>query len=260
MTAGIEHADLTFETMHGAIDQRLAQGYAGVVEQIARREVVGAVDHHIHAVEQPFDVAGTDALGHGFDARAWIQCGQRARRGFDLGRADGRFGMQNLPLQVAAVDHVVVGNPQGAHARRGEIVRRWRTQTARADQQHACRFERALPCKPHLRKTKMARIAFGEVRVDAIGRLDQRQPLRSPTLRSARHGDGLGISLHRQRFGGAQRAHAALADQQDFDRAVRQMRGRIGDQRIHRDTARAFRHSRRAFVHLAYVDQHSAAA
>ena len=113
MAAGVEHADLSLETMHRAVYQRLAELHAGVVEQVARREVVGAVDDDIDAVQQAFDIAAGDALGDGLDAGARIERASASPAAEStFGIADARVGVQDLPLQVAAVDDVVVGDAQ----------------------------------------------------------------------------------------------------------------------------------------------------
>ena len=175
MTAGIEYADLSLETMHCAVHQRLAELHAGVVKQITRGEIVGTVDDEIDAVEQTFDVIAAHTLGDGIDARAWIERGQCKRCGFDFPHTDARFGMQNLSLQIAAVHDIVVGDPQRADACSRKIVRRRRTKPACADQQHACGFEFALAFNTDLRQTQMTRIALGEIRVDVADRRYQRQ-------------------------------------------------------------------------------------
>ena len=59
--------------MHGAVHQRLAQMDAGVVEQVARGEIVGTVDDDVDTRQQTLDVVGTDALRDRFDVNAWIQ-------------------------------------------------------------------------------------------------------------------------------------------------------------------------------------------
>src|SRR5690606_41408436 len=62
--------------LHGAIDQRLAQLHAGIIEQVTHGEVVAAVDHHVHAVHQTFDVVAIRTFGDGVDVHPRIECGQ----------------------------------------------------------------------------------------------------------------------------------------------------------------------------------------
>ena len=82
--------------MHRAVDQRLAEFHAGVVEQITRGEIVGAVDDDIDAVEQALHVVRGHALPNGLDLRPRIQRRQRGRGGVDLRRTDAGLGVQDL--------------------------------------------------------------------------------------------------------------------------------------------------------------------
>src|ERR1043166_4189979 len=47
----IEHGELAFEPDRGAADERLARAQADLVDGEARREIVGAVEHHVDAAD-----------------------------------------------------------------------------------------------------------------------------------------------------------------------------------------------------------------
>ena len=60
---GLEDRDLALEAVDRAVDDRDAVPDGGVVHEVARREVVGAVDDHVPAVvEDPIDVLGGEPL------------------------------------------------------------------------------------------------------------------------------------------------------------------------------------------------------
>ena len=99
----------------------------------------------------------------------------------------------------------------------------------------------------------MARIAFGEIRID--GCLLQRQAGRLPGLGAAIDRSEIAIALRLQEFRRQPRTLAALADQQDCGIGIGKMRGRIGLQVFAGDAARAFGHAERALAIAAHVDQ-----
>ena len=68
--------------------------------------------------------------------------------------------VQNLPLQVARVDHVEVDEAERADAGRGQIERRRRAEPAGADAQHARRLELALTLDADLRHDQVPAVAL----------------------------------------------------------------------------------------------------
>ena len=74
-------------------------------------------------VEQSFDVVAGDALGDRFNRRAWIQCVQPRLRRLHLAHADISIDVQDLALQVAAVDDIVIDETDRAHSGRREVER-----------------------------------------------------------------------------------------------------------------------------------------
>src|ERR1700682_3906027 len=67
--------------------------------------------------------------------------------------------MDNLPLQVGVIHHIEVDQPQSPYARSRKVERQRRSKTARADAQHARRFQLLLPLHAHLGHDQMARVA-----------------------------------------------------------------------------------------------------
>jgi hypothetical protein len=197
-----------------------------------------------------------DAFAHRLDARARVQCRQCERGGFDLRHADACVGVQDLPLQVAAIDHVVIGDAQRADAGRGQVIRRRRAQPTRADQQHARGLERLLALQADIRQAQVPRIALAEIGIH-VGAL-HRQAGGVPGIGAAFDGGQVAIAARGEDLCDLQRASAALADQQDLHAGIREMRRGVGLQRFADDAGRIDGHPQRAFMRRAHVHQHGA--
>ena len=157
---GGEHRRLAFEAEDAAVGVRHPHQHAGVVHQVARREVVGAVEDDVVALEQAHRVVGRQRLFVGLDLHVRVQRVDLVLRRRQLGAADVVGRVQQLPLQVAVVDDVEVDDADAAHARRRQIHRGRRPQSARADAQHAARLDPALPVHADLRHDQVAAVAL----------------------------------------------------------------------------------------------------
>ena len=80
--------------------------------------------------------------------------------GLDLERPGVGIAVQDLALQVAALDAVVVDQRQVADAGGGEIQRGRRAEPARADQQDTAGAQPSLPVLADLGQRQLARIPF----------------------------------------------------------------------------------------------------
>ena len=109
---------------------------SSVVDEVPRREVVGAVDDHVPAVaEDPLDVLRRQLLPVGLDLDVRVQFADRARSRLHLRLAERSRRVDDLTLQVGLVDDVGVDDPERPDARRREVERRGRPEAAGADQQ-----------------------------------------------------------------------------------------------------------------------------
>ena len=132
----LEDGHLALEAVDRAVDDRDAAPDRRVVDEVAGREVVGAVDDQVPAVvEDPVDVLGGEALAVGDDVDVRVERLDRALRRVDLRRAERVERVRDLPLQVRLVDDVGVDDPERADAGRGEVERRGRAEAAGADQE-----------------------------------------------------------------------------------------------------------------------------
>ena len=133
---GLEHGQLALEAEDRGVHDRDAVAQAGVVEQVARREVVGAVDDHVDALEQPVDVLRRQPLAVGDHVHVGVQLLDALPGRLRLGHADRRRRVQHLALQVRLVDDVVVHDRDRADAGRGQVQPRRRAEAAGAHEQH----------------------------------------------------------------------------------------------------------------------------
>ena len=133
---GVEDGDLSLEAEDRTVHDRDVLDERGVVHQIARREVVGAVDDDVVAVDDVQDVVGAESRVVGEDLDVRVHRGERHLRAVDLAHADAFDVVQDLALEVRGVDDVHVDDADRADAGRGEIERRRRTESAGAEQEH----------------------------------------------------------------------------------------------------------------------------
>jgi hypothetical protein len=118
---------------------------ADVVDEIAGRVVVGAVDDDVAAGDDAVGVGRGEVLGYDVEACRRRLRGEASGRGHGFGNADRVFCVQHLTLQVAERDGVAVDKNKTSDAGAGEICRRGRAQTAEPDDGDGGRGETALP-------------------------------------------------------------------------------------------------------------------
>ena len=133
---------------------------ARVVDEVARREVVGAVEDDVVVVEELERVRRGEARLVGLDVDLGVERGQAVASGLQLRAADVRRAMQNLSLKVALVDGVEIDDAERADAGRGQVQRRRRSQAAGADAQHAPALDAPLPFHADLRQDEVTAVAL----------------------------------------------------------------------------------------------------
>ena len=155
-------AGLAFEAEDRPVDVGLAQQHAGIVDQVARGEVVSAVGDDVVVLE---DLEGVGAREHGLvldDVERGIERDEFFFGGVELFAANVFGRVDDLALQIAGVDDVEVDEAQCADAGRGQIERERRAESARAHAENACGFQLLLALHAHLGQDEVARVA-GEV-------------------------------------------------------------------------------------------------
>src|SRR5207302_3643629 len=110
----LEDGDLALESEDRAVYDRYAMFHRRVVQEIARGEVVGPIDHEVVALDDPVDVRGREALLVADDLHVRVQRLERALRGRDLRLADAIGRVQDLSLQIGEIDDIGVDDAEGA--------------------------------------------------------------------------------------------------------------------------------------------------
>src|SRR5690606_28684214 len=183
-----EDRRLSLELEDAPVDVDLVHEDAGVVHEVARREVVAAVDDDVVVLEEALDVLRGHALAVADHLDVRIEAFERELRRLDLRHADAVLAVEDLSLQVRAVDDVVVDDPYRADAGRCEIIRDRRAEPAGADAQDLRVEQLRLPFLTDLGKEEMTAVAL-----DLIGaELPVGNPVVAGTLpgaEAAAHGD-----------------------------------------------------------------------
>src|SRR5581483_453483 len=158
---GLEHSDLTLKAEDAAMHHRLILKNGSVVEQIARREVVGTVEDHIIISDDAPDIGLVQSLQIGNHVDIGIERLDGLTGGFGLVLTYALGIMQNLALQIAIIDDIGINNAKRSHARRGQIIGRRRSQAAGADQQYPRVEQLKLSLLAHFRDEQVTAIPSG---------------------------------------------------------------------------------------------------
>ena len=153
-----EHRQLPVEPEDRRRDHRDPEPDRGVVQQVARGEVVDAVDDHVVALDDLHDVGGVEAGVVLDDLDVGVQRVDRLLGGVDLRDTDAVVGVDDLALEVGEVDLVVVDDPEGPHAGRREVERRWRSEPAGSEQEDLRVKQLQLTLDADLGKEHVARV------------------------------------------------------------------------------------------------------
>ena len=155
----VEHAHLPVEAEDRAVHVGLAQQHAHVVGQVARREVIRAVDDHVVIGGDAHGVRRSERLVVSVHLDVGVQVQHAPARRLDLQHVQRLHAVDHLALQVGVIHHVVVHQPDAPHPGCRQVKGYRRAQPARADHQHRRRQQLALPFQPHFRHQQVARVA-----------------------------------------------------------------------------------------------------
>ena len=154
-----ENRDLALEAEDRAVNVGLAEQHAGIVHQIARGEIVRAVDDDVVVLEKIERVLAGQARFVRVDLNFRIQIAQMVGGRFDFGTAHVAGAEQHLALQVREIHGIEIHEADAAHARRGQIKAERRAESSGADAQHLGLLELELPLHAHFRHDQMAAVA-----------------------------------------------------------------------------------------------------
>ena len=185
-----------------------------VVDEVARGEVVGAVDDHVVAVDDVEHVVGAEADVVRDHVDVGVQLGEGLLRRVDLALADAVHVVQDLALQVRRVDDVHVDDAERADARSREVERGGRAEAARTEQQHAALEQLLLAGLADLGKEDVAAVAVALLGGERLGG-DPGPPLVLPAPEPAGHRHDVGEAELLEGLGGEGGAVAAGAIEDD---------------------------------------------
>ena len=184
----MEDRDLALEAVDRAVDDGDPVPHRGVVDEVAGREVVGAVDDHVPAVgEDPLDVLRVEPLLERHDLHVRVERLDRALRRCDLRLAEPLGRVDDLALEVRVVHDVGVDDPERPDARGREVERGRRAEPAGADQEDAGVEQLLLALLPDLGDEQVARVALPLRRCEG-DRGDERVAVPLPVGEARRRG------------------------------------------------------------------------
>jgi hypothetical protein len=150
---------LPVKAKDGTIHIRLAEHDARVVREIARGEVVGAVDHDVVLADDLERVLRREPRLVQLDLHVRIEIRDARARGRELAVADFTRAVKDLALQIRDVDDVEVHDAERAHAGGGEIQGNGRPESAGADDEHARGLDAMLAVEADIGQQQMAAVA-----------------------------------------------------------------------------------------------------
>ncbi len=130
---GVEDGELAFEAMDGAVDVRDAAPCGDIAAEVARGEVVSAVEDEIAAVGEVHGVGGAEAVVDDGDAKGGVEGLEAGGGGGGFGLAGIGFGEEDLALEIGEGDDIVVDDDEVADAGGGEVEEGWAAETASAE-------------------------------------------------------------------------------------------------------------------------------
>ena len=203
----VEDGDHALEAEDRPVDDGDAELHRRVVHEEPGREVVGAVDDDVEAVEDLHHVVGTEADVVGDDVDVRVEQRERLLGRVDLALADAVDVVEDLALQVGVVDDVHVDDADRADAGRREVQGGRRAEAAGAEEQHLGLEQLLLALLADLGEQEVALVA-----VALLGRQRGRDlpvaVLVLPLVEAADHRHDVGVpelleALRRERRAGA---------------------------------------------------------
>ena len=162
----LEHRKLALEAQHRRRDQRLPRQHAGIGDEEAGGEIVGAVADQVVGPDQRQGIGGGEPGLVGLHRHQRIDRPRGGGGVVDLGLADPGGGMGDLALQVGEIEQIVVNQADGADPGRGQIEQQRAAEPAGADDQHPGLTQFGLSDAADLGEQDMAGIAPDLVRIE----------------------------------------------------------------------------------------------
>src|SRR5262249_60822956 len=117
----MKHRRLAVEAKDAAVHVRLLEQHAHIVDEVARREVVGAVDDYVVGPTEIHRVGTCDPRLIEIELHLRVDGAAAFLGGLQLGPADVGRSVQDLSLEIAEIDDVEIDKPDAANAGGGEV-------------------------------------------------------------------------------------------------------------------------------------------
>jgi hypothetical protein len=140
---------------------------ARIVDEIARGEIIRAIEHEVAACDQTLDVALMHVQDFRRDRHIAVDLfdAARARYRFRHTLARVLFGEHRLSLQVRLFDEIPIRDPQTPDARTRQRLSLRRPQRAATNDQHLRRAEPRLPLCTNAREQNLSAVTFHKIDV-----------------------------------------------------------------------------------------------
>jgi len=149
---------LTFKPEYRAVDIWLTCKHTDIIGQIARSEIVRAVDDHVVISHNSLCVlTGQPALEQ-LDFNVWIDIAETVARLFEFAAADVFCSVKDLPLQIGEIDAIEIDEPKLSHTSCRQIERSRGAQTAGANAKNARDLKPLLSFSSHFGHNEVPRI------------------------------------------------------------------------------------------------------
>ncbi len=157
---GLQRGDVTVEWSERCEYQRFFREIARITDEIARCEVVGAIDDDIVVVNQYECIVCADPHLVRLDFYMRVEHRNSTARTLDFRSPDIRRRVNHLPLQVVERHRVVIDDADRAHTRCGKIKNHRRAEPTGADYQHPRGLERLLPLSANFAQHEMPLVSL----------------------------------------------------------------------------------------------------
>src|SRR5579862_7344893 len=156
---GGEDAGLAFEAEDRAIDVGFAGKDAGVVDEIARGEIIGAVGDDVEVAKQFESILAAQAGIEGANIQERVNCPQLFGSRIEFFAPYVSGGVNDLALQVGVIDDIEIDEAEGADAGGAEIQGKRRAEATGADAEYSRGFELLLALHANLGHDQMPGVA-----------------------------------------------------------------------------------------------------
>ena len=157
---GAEGGQMAVEGANRGENERAAREIAGIVDEVARGEIIRAVGDEVELGDDIERILRHEPRRVEAQLHMGIQALDGLGGALGLEAADAARVVDDLALEIVACDAVVVDDADGADARRGEIEQERRAEPARAHDEHARRLQPLLAFAADLLQQQMALIAL----------------------------------------------------------------------------------------------------